>query len=100
MHFTNLKRNASLNRSYSYAPSSRGADSHAMTATADKSSDGQDVINGSSTVTFTGRGVAPVSDVDLSQVNAGNVRIGTGNNESHHRAEPGRRESVQSRRPE
>ena len=48
-----------------------------MTATADKSSDGYDVIKGSSTVTFTGRGVAPIAAVDSGQLNAGHVRIGT-----------------------
>jgi hypothetical protein len=48
-----------------------------MTATADDSPDGYPVIEGSSTVTFTGRGVAPLSEVDLSQLSAGEVRIGT-----------------------
>ena len=32
-----------------------------MTSTADESSDGYDLIQGTSTVTFTGRGVAPVT---------------------------------------
>ena len=49
-----------------------------MTATADTSSDGYPVINGTSTVTFIGRGVAPVSAVNSSLASAGVVRIGTG----------------------
>ncbi len=48
-----------------------------MTATADTSSDGYPVVKGTSTVTFIGRGVAPVSEVDSSLASAGAVRIGT-----------------------
>ena len=78
MHFSNLKRTTSVNRTYTYTPGNRGSDSHPMTATADTSSDGYPVINGTSTVTFIGRGVAPLSAVDSSLASAGAVRIGTG----------------------
>ena len=80
VHFSNLSRNSSQNRTYSYVPVDRGVDSQDMTSTADDSSDGWPVSQGSSTVTFTGHGVAPVSEIDSSQLNAGNIRIGTSAN--------------------
>ena len=75
-HFSSLRRNASENRSYTLSPSTRGPRSQAMTATADESSDGWPVLQGSSTVTFIGRGVAPVADVRTAEANVGNVRLG------------------------
>ncbi len=76
-HFSRLRRNSNTSRTYSYTPTNRGTDSQDMTATADESSDGYPVIEGRSTVTFIGRGVAPVAEVDSAASNAGQVRIGT-----------------------
>ena len=71
--FSNLARNATASRVYQYAPTRRGLDSEVMTATADNS---DNLPVSGSTVTFTGQGVAPVSSVDASGAELGNVRIG------------------------
>ena len=61
-------------RTYSYTPTGRGADTLPVTFTP---TGGYSGTPPSSQVTFTGQGVAPVVNLDQSLINAGNVRIGT-----------------------